>query len=453
PARCGLQFALVGDVGVGYGNELAYGSGLTDAAEPAPPPPTVDAPGAELPQPDPVQRFYSAYLRYYVAHAPRRDCRQLAARLGDTVRRGIGDDTLDRHLAKCTACTRARADLTAIHTWQRPALLEGLLLWTGDHEPEPGDTAVLPLPPTGTVPATPPPGLPVPPPPPVPPTPAAPSTPAAPLPLPVPRTPPVPLTPPSVQHRPAPAANPLRRPSDRTIRLALLALGLGILTMAAANISPHRTEPTAATPARPSPSPTTLRATPPPDPSPTALAPSTPATPTTDGNSPSPAPGSPTAQDAPPPSPTPRIPAFRLVNVRSGLCVSPDGGDAAGVHLATCDGSASQRWQFPLNSGGLLQVRNAADGRCLDGTTQGGNVVTVVLRACLTDREEQLWKSVPNQTNTAFRLHFAPCVTKSDYPDHLLGPGDIWPGPAEVGSPLVHQPNYYAKDDFLFTTV
>ncbi|MFD0531268.1 radical SAM protein [Kitasatospora arboriphila] len=28
PARCGLQFALVGDVGVGYGNELAYGSGL-----------------------------------------------------------------------------------------------------------------------------------------------------------------------------------------------------------------------------------------------------------------------------------------------------------------------------------------------------------------------------------------------------------------------------------------
>ncbi|WP_329499222.1 radical SAM protein [Kitasatospora herbaricolor] len=28
PARCGLQFALIGDVGVGYGNDLSYGSSL-----------------------------------------------------------------------------------------------------------------------------------------------------------------------------------------------------------------------------------------------------------------------------------------------------------------------------------------------------------------------------------------------------------------------------------------
>ncbi|MEV6212529.1 RICIN domain-containing protein [Kitasatospora sp. NPDC051914] len=394
---------------------------LEDATGPTGPPSTAGAPTAELPHPEAVQRFYGAYLRHYVAHAPRRNCRQLVARLGDTVRRDTGDDALDLHLGRCPDCARARADLTVIHTWQRPALREALLLWTGDHEPEPEGTAVLPATPTGPPPSAPQPG------------------------------PPVPVPPPAVPDDPAATGTPSRRPSDRTVRLGLCVLGLGVLTVAAATVAPHRAAPTAAAPPPPSASPAVSRATPPPVPSPTAPVPSTPATPAPDDNSP--ASGSPTADDAPPPSPTPRIAAFRLVNVRTGLCVSPDGQDGAGVHLATCDGSVSQRWRFPRSSSdGLLQVRNAADGRCLDGTTEGGNVVTVVLRECRADRREQLWRAVGSKGSAAFRLHFAPCVAKSDYTDHLLGPGDIWPGPAEAGSPLVHQPNYYDKDDFLFTT-
>ncbi|WP_030273896.1 RICIN domain-containing protein [Streptomyces sp. NRRL B-24484] len=436
---------------------------LDDAPEPAPPSPATDdaadanadASAAGLPDPEVVARFYGAYLQYYVVHAPRRSCRQLVARLGDTVRRGDTDEALDRHLARCGDCTRARADLAAVHTWQRPALRAGLLLWTGEERtgdrrtgeeaPEAADTVVLPALPAGLFASLPQEGTPPPAPVPVPV--------ATPVPVPVPVASAVALPSSTGPSDPDAAGAGPQRHSDRTVVFALLALGLGILTVAAATIAPDRAAPTAAAPPA-SPSRAASRAAVPPKSSPTAPAPWTPVSPAPDGGSPAPVP--PTAADTPSPSPTSRIPAFRLVNVRSGLCVLPDdpgGRDGGGVHLGTCDGSAAQRWQFLQNSSGLLQVRNAAGGQCLDGTTAGGNVVAVVLQECRADRREQLWKAVASSRPAAFRLHFVPCVTKSDYTDHLLGPGGIWPGPARAGSPVVHQPNYYDKDDFLFTTV
>ncbi|MGW6918009.1 hypothetical protein ACWGB8_29980 [Kitasatospora sp. NPDC054939] len=91
-----------------------------------------------------VRSFHDAYLQLYALHTPRRDCRQLVARLGDAVRRGHGDDhALEHHLTRCPDCAHARIELVAIHTWQRPALLNALLLWTGD--PGPAGASALPV--------------------------------------------------------------------------------------------------------------------------------------------------------------------------------------------------------------------------------------------------------------------------------------------------------------------
>ncbi|MGW4892272.1 RICIN domain-containing protein [Kitasatospora sp. NPDC004240] len=345
-----------------------------------------------------VRGFHDAYLQLYALHTPRRDCRQLVARLGDAVRRAHGDDhALEHHLTRCPDCAHARVDLVAIHTWQRPVLLTALLLWTGT----PG-------------PATPPP-----------------------LPVHVPRAARQPAPPARAGHR--------RRPSERTLMIGLIVLGLAVLTVAAA--------------ARPMPSPG-----PPPAslPSPPPLRPTDPTPPTTADTADTADTGATGAtataatESRPPtrsatfaPSPTRRPGGPRLVNLRTGLCVAPGDGDS--VHLETCTAAESQYWQFlDADGDGLHQIRNAADGRCLDGTTTGGNTVTVTLQACHPGRREQLWKPVPDRNPAALRLHFAPRATSSDYADHLLGPADIWPGPAKAGSPLVHQPNYYNKEDFLF---
>ncbi|MGW6918008.1 RICIN domain-containing protein [Kitasatospora sp. NPDC054939] len=226
--------------------------------------------------------------------------------------------------------------------------------------------------------------------------------------------------------------------------IGLIVLGLAVLTVAAAARPMPSPAPvpsaTSVPSAVPFPSPSPVRPTDPSPPTPAATGAAT-----TAGE-----PGPPTKSATLTPSPTRRPGGLRLVNLRTGLCVTP--GDSDSVRLATCTGADSQHWQFlDADGDGLHQVRNAAGGRCLDGTTTGGNTVTVVLRDCRPDHREQLWKPVPDRNPAALRLHFAPQATSSDYADHLLGPADIWPGPAKAGSPLVRQPNYYNKDDFLFT--
>ncbi|MER8185858.1 RICIN domain-containing protein [Kitasatospora sp. NPDC094015] len=376
------------------------------------------------------QRLFDAYVQFRALHTPRRDCRQLTARLGDAVRRGDPSDrVLTGHLERCPDCARTWAELTAIHSWDRPAILEALLLWTGAQAPAASAPAI-PAPRPAMVPAP------------------RPAEGAGPL-LPAPGTPP---------EQPPTTGSRRERPSDRAILLGLVALGLGVLTISAATLAPDAPDPLVPAPVLPAPRTTPPSPSPSPSPSPPPSLPSRPASSPSRAAPPSaPSPGS--AAPDPSPSTGSSVPSAtgspsgaHLVNRRTGLCVTAGSGDGAGVRLTACTGDDAQRWQFVSSGGaGLQQIRAAAGGRCLDGTTGGGNRVAVVLRECRADRREQLWNVVPDKNPADFRLAFAPQVAASDYADHLLGPADIWPGPAADGSALVHQPNYYNKADFLFT--
>ncbi|MFE2878505.1 sigma-70 family RNA polymerase sigma factor [Streptomyces roseus] len=155
------------------------------------------------------------------------------------------------------------------------------------------------------------------------------------------------------------------------------------------------------------------------------------------------------------PSQTPAPTGMPLVNTASGLCVGFAGRGSEGpLQLQPCTGGASQGWQRLPAGQGTFQFRNTGTGSCLDGTTAGGNVVDVTVRACRSDtgRGTQLWRPESVGRSGGFRLWFVPPVQKSDYSDHLLGPRD-WPktDPPHEGSALVQLPNYYWSANFLFT--
>ncbi|MEV0990664.1 sigma-70 family RNA polymerase sigma factor [Streptomyces sp. NPDC049949] len=157
----------------------------------------------------------------------------------------------------------------------------------------------------------------------------------------------------------------------------------------------------------------------------------------------------------PSPAPTPAPAGLPLVNAASRLCVGFAGGGSEGrLELQPCTGDPSQGWQRLPAGQGTYQFRNTGTGTCLDGTTAGGNVVDVTLRACGSgdDRDTQLWRSDPVGRSGAFRLWFVPRVPESDYADHLLGPRN-WPktDSPRRGSDLVQLPNYYNSVNFLFT--
>ncbi|GAA2806517.1 RICIN domain-containing protein [Kitasatospora sp. CM 4170] len=406
---------------------------------PSTPPPEPDAPGRQI--------LYDAYLQVYASRVPHRSCRHLVAALGEFVRHGATDDTahLDRHLAQCDNCGHARAVLAAIDLWQRPVLLRGLLLWTGE--------------------------------------PSSPSPPALPA--------------VAADTRPTPTVAP--RPTPRTRawpphaggrlggRRALAAFtAAGTCAVAALLIA--GTSFTTTTPAGAHP-PVTATAVPLPGPTestPPTSPPSTRATtvPGSPSDSPSPAP-SPTESTVPAstspshsksntsataaPSPTPSTPpptvvvappptvpvGLPLLNRSSGLCVGiVDLSAGSPLQLQKCTGQASQRWERLAADQDVYQLRNVETGMCLDGTTAGGNTVAVVLRSCRsgTQRAQQLWRFEPDARTGAVRLWFVPPVPSSDYASHLLGPCN-WPeaDPPRVGSPLVQLPNYYHSASFLFT--
>ncbi|MFE5586212.1 RICIN domain-containing protein [Kitasatospora sp. NPDC056531] len=155
------------------------------------------------------------------------------------------------------------------------------------------------------------------------------------------------------------------------------------------------------------------------------------------------------------PSPTQPVAAgLPLVNHGSELCIGlTTAAQTAGpLQLQPCNGQATQRWQRLPAGQDTYQLRNTGTGTCLDGTTAGGNSVTVTLTACRSDTAEQLWRFAPDAQAAAFRLLFVPPVPSSDYPAHLLGPQD-WTkaNPPHPGSVLMHLPNYYNSDSFLFT--
>ncbi|MGW4687258.1 sigma-70 family RNA polymerase sigma factor [Streptomyces sp. NPDC004244] len=153
-------------------------------------------------------------------------------------------------------------------------------------------------------------------------------------------------------------------------------------------------------------------------------------------------------------SPTTGPAGLPLLNVNSGLCVGPAGGSGGVLELQPCTGDASQGWQRLPAGQGTYQIRHTGTGTCLDGTTAGGNTVTVTLRPCRSDRgrDAQLWRFQRQGSPGTFRIWFVPQVPRSDYPDHLLGPQN-WPktDPPHPGSRLVHLPNYYDSANFLFS--
>ncbi|GAA1104036.1 hypothetical protein [Kitasatospora arboriphila] len=215
-------------------------------------------PDGDLRPPAPPARaaLFDTYLQVYVARVPARACRQLVARLGDTVRRGSAPEPgLADHLAGCGPCGTACTELAAVRDWHRPVLTPALLLWTGEAPPCPPVGPAVPSPPT-----------------------------AAP-------------------RRPAPV---------RTVVGAAAAVLLLVLAVAAA-LPGHTPAPTAAVPvptgaepAPPSPTPTTTTATSstPPTPAPTATRPA-----------PAPTPSPTPSRTTPPPVPPPVPPPSPVVTV------------------------------------------------------------------------------------------------------------------------------------------
>ncbi|MFD0273111.1 RICIN domain-containing protein [Kitasatospora sp. NPDC127111] len=410
-------------------------------------------PSTPRPEPDAPTReiLYDAYLQVYASRVPHRPCRHLTAALGDYVRRGVADDTkrLDHHLSWCESCGHARAELVAIDIWQRPVLLRGLLLWTG----EPSSSAL--------------------------PVVAASSRPPSTA---------VPRSSPGTRVRPPHTDG--RRPGGgrapvafAAVVAALVIAGVALTTVDAAETHPplvgalplassagsaFPTSSPSASPVDISASPSASEAA-----SPSASEAASPSA--SEAASPSatpsasPSPRKPTASVTALPSPTPSTPpptlvvappppepvGLPLVNRSSGLCVGiTDRSAGSPLQLQQCTGQASQRWERIAADRDTYQLRNADTGTCLDGTTSGGNLVMVVLRGCLSGpvRTQQLWRFEPDATSGAVRLWFVPPVPSSDYASHLFGPQN-WPNtdPPRVGSSLVHLPDYYHSGSFLFT--
>ncbi|MFG2713618.1 sigma-70 family RNA polymerase sigma factor [Streptomyces goshikiensis] len=154
-------------------------------------------------------------------------------------------------------------------------------------------------------------------------------------------------------------------------------------------------------------------------------------------------------------SPSTRPAGSALVNTASGLCVGLGGNGSGGpLELQRCTKDPSQGWQRLPAGQNTYQLRNTGTGTCLDGTTGGGNVVSVSLRACRSDagRATQLWRFDPVERPGTYRIWFVPRVRQTDYANHLLGPRN-WPkaDPPCPGSPLVHLPDYYNSVNFHFS--
>ncbi|WP_280669997.1 MULTISPECIES: RICIN domain-containing protein [unclassified Kitasatospora] len=155
------------------------------------------------------------------------------------------------------------------------------------------------------------------------------------------------------------------------------------------------------------------------------------------------------------PAPSPSGPVgLRLINLSTGLCVGIADPTSFALLLQPCTADGSQGWERLPAGQDTYQLRNTGTGTCLDGTTGGGNVVTVLLQSCRSgpDRAAQLWRFAPGSGPGTFRLWLLPPVPSSDYSAHLLGPQD-WPpsDPPHAGSVIVQLPNYYNSDSFLFT--
>ena len=172
-------------------------------------------------------------------------------------------------------------------------------------------------------------------------------------------------------------------------------------------------------------------------PSPSASAPSAPVSPSAPSSSqPSakPAPSKPapkpspstsastatTTPSSPSPSPSPTRAGGALVSAASGLCLSAgDGSVGAALYIATCDGSASQRWEphadGTLRSGGL----------CMDAAAGSTSNLTVIQVAACNGHKAQQWQV--NDTEDLVGAQSGKCA---DVYEGRTAPGSavkLWP--------------------------
>ncbi|WP_371493910.1 RICIN domain-containing protein [Kitasatospora sp. NBC_00374] len=362
--------------------------------------------------------LWEAYLQAF-AQTSDRACRHLAAAMGDSVRHRTAHPNLDRHTAACDRCRRARTELSAIHTWNPDRLYGALMLWTARRPAGP--------------PAAAPPGL------------GQTSLPLA-------------AAPTAARHAAAPTTDDRHRDHRRSLVLCAGAAVTTVVVIVAVTAAipepdghPRSSAPVVTVPVTTSPVVSgAVSASPVPSAAPTTAGPTAPvAAPPASSAAPSP-----TAPSSSAPSPTGRPAGFRLLNTTSGLCVGPEDPAGPSIELQSCSQDASQRWERIAAGNNTYQLRNTGTGRCLDGTTGGGNTVKVVQAECLpaSDREVQLWKFSPEPDGTAFRLFFVPPVPSSDYATHLLGPVE-WTKvrPPSEGTYIAQLPDYYHSASFAFT--
>ncbi|WP_327321938.1 RICIN domain-containing protein [Streptomyces sp. NBC_01210] len=376
------------------------------------------------------QGFFSAYLRGYANGASSRECRHLAAVLGEIVRGSLShcSEDLEPHESSCESCLQARTDLSIIHSGQRAAL-SGALYWPVP-SPSPAsasdgieDTAE-----------------------------RSPGTEGADRP-----------TPPAGGPRRFYAAH--RFISNSPLRAAAMVAAIAtVIAIAGVGLIQGGSD-DAQTPLAQV---TTVQVTTERDAVKTAAAtaptPHTSAVTVTAKTSTAPTRPKPTrAKPALPsavPVGAPHPAGFQLVNKQSGLCVGIKGdsaGNDAVVQLQSCTSSAYQRWQRIAAGNNAYLLRNTGSDKCLDGTHGSGNDVRVVQWECHYDadgdQDVQLWVFAPETGASSYRLWFVPEVQGSDYSSHLLGPADWWPGdgPAGDGTYLMHMPNYYNEVSFVFT--
>ncbi|MFF3767609.1 RICIN domain-containing protein [Streptomyces sp. NPDC001922] len=374
--------------------------------------------------------LYEAYLRAYATRSRSRTCRHLTAVLGDTVRNGSStrSQDFDEHADTCDNCSRARTDIVAIRTGEYAFLSAVLTAGTADgpsRRPAERKAAA-----------------------------------------------------PKMSSQPVAQANrawPVgwfgswdggRRflPATPAGLAAVVAVAVVVTTVVAVGVTVHIL--TDDTPAPPEP----LARETFPVPGTTVAAPTATRTVSV---SPSPAPsrttdkprerrsGKPAAEAvASASSASPTAPAgFQLVNRATGLCVGIVGAakdEGAMMQLQTCDTyEAAQRWsRAAASQGNTYALRNTGSGKCLDGTSGGGNVVRVVQQECAPDegRPSQLWTFQPEPDSSGYRLLFVPQVSDTDYASHLFGPEDWHESkPPGKGTYLAHQPNYYNSASFVFT--
>ncbi|MFJ1709728.1 RICIN domain-containing protein [Kitasatospora sp. NPDC088346] len=347
-----------------------------------------------------------AYLQVF-AQTSDRACRHLAAVLGDAAQGKASHDSLDRHTATCGKCSRARAELTAVYTGEWDVLYAALMLWPAGPLPEAATATVSG---SGTFLLSP--------------------------------------TAATAGHAVPHDVGDRRRDRKRALALCI---AVAVTTAAAIVAAPfaksdaHRTTPT----------PTAVAAVPP------GVVPAGAAAPTADASpthTHTPTVGTAPLSTAPVasrgPSPSSRPLGFRLLNTRAGLCAGPRDPAGAFIELQACTGDASQRWERIAAGDDTYQLRNTGTGKCLDGTTGGGNAVKVVQAACLpsSDREVQRWRFRAEADGASFRLLFVPAVPSSDYPVHVLGPQDWTNGhPPGNGTGLAQLPDYYNSPSFTFT--